>query len=128
MDTATIQTVALVATAVLSLLIVAFGPGLIGAETRDDDAVLSAVGASPNTRRSLTAARAGTLTLLGAVLAVPAGLIPVWGLSTTVSVIAAVTLALCAAWLPGHPHSGMTMARLTVVLFLVGGGSTTLLG
>lgn len=82
-DTATIQTVALGATAVLSLLIVAVGLALIGAETRDDDVVLAAVGASPRTRRSLAAARAGTLTLLGAVLAVPAGLVPVWGLSTT---------------------------------------------
>lgn len=81
-DTATIQTVALVATAVLSLLIVAVGLALIGAETRDDDAVLAAVGASPRTRRSLAAARAGVLTVLGAILAVPAGLVPVWGLST----------------------------------------------
>lgn len=79
----TIQTVMLVATGLLSLLIVAIGLALMTAETRQDDAVLSSVGASPGTRRSVAAARAGALTLLGAILAVPAGLVPIWGLSTS---------------------------------------------
>jgi hypothetical protein len=79
----TIQTVMLVATGVLSLLIVTVGLALMTAETRQDDTVLSSVGASPSTRRSVAAARAGALTLLGAILAVPAGLVPIWGLSTS---------------------------------------------
>jgi putative ABC transport system permease protein len=50
------------------------------AESRPDQQTLLAVGADPRLRRRITAARAGIIALLGGVLAVPAGLLPVWGL------------------------------------------------
>jgi site-specific recombinase XerD len=63
-----------------SLMIVGVGLALMSQEARDDNTLLTLVGASPRVRRSLAAARAGVLTLLGAALAVPAGLLPIWGL------------------------------------------------
>jgi putative ABC transport system permease protein len=77
-----IQAVVLAGAGALSLLIVGVGLALISREARRDDSVLTCVGASPQDRRGLAAARAGTLTLLGGVLAIPAGLLPIWGLST----------------------------------------------
>lgn len=61
----------------IALIIVAVSVALVGAESRRDFAILSAVGASPRTRRSIAAARAGLLTLSAAVLAVPAGFLPI---------------------------------------------------
>lgn len=105
---------------VLSLLIVGVGLALISREAQHDDTVLTSVGASPRVRRSLAAARAGTLTFLGGVLAVPAGLLPIWGLSAAsdgdaaadltvpgASILAAVVLvpaiAAGAAWIITRP-------------------------
>jgi hypothetical protein len=62
------------------LMIDGVGVALMSQEARDDDTLLTLVGASPRVRRSLAAARAGVLTLRGAALA-PAGLLPIWGLS-----------------------------------------------
>jgi hypothetical protein len=62
-----------------SLMIVGVGLALTSQEARDDNTLLTLVGASPRVRRSLAAARAGVLTLLGAAVAVPAGLLPIWG-------------------------------------------------
>jgi putative ABC transport system permease protein len=50
------------------------------AESRPDQRTLLAVGADPRVRRRITAARAGVIALLGGLLAIPAGLLPVWGL------------------------------------------------
>lgn len=86
---AAIQTAATAGAGLLSLLIVGVGLALIAAETRHDDSILVAVGAPPRVRRTLAAARAGTLTLLGAVLAVPAGLLPISGLATATATGAA---------------------------------------
>src|SRR5690606_20145279 len=80
-DSAAIQIGATAGAGVLSLLIVGVGLALISQEARRDDSVLTVVGAPPRVRRGLAAARAGTLTLLGGLLAVPAGLLPVWGLT-----------------------------------------------
>jgi putative ABC transport system permease protein len=63
-----------------SLMVVGVGLALMSQEARDDDTLLTLVGASPRVRRSRAAARAGVLTLLGAALAVPAGLLPICGL------------------------------------------------
>jgi hypothetical protein len=49
------------------------------AEARADHRTLVTVGAHPSLRRRITAARAGTVAAVGGVLAVPAGLLPVWG-------------------------------------------------
>lgn len=78
-----IQSGVTVGAGLLSLLIVGVGLALLSAETRHDAAILVAVGASPRSRRSLAAARAAVLTALGALLAVPAGLLPIWGLATS---------------------------------------------
>jgi len=86
------------------------------AESRSDQRTLLAVGADPALRRRITAARAGVIALLGGLLAVPAGLLPVWGLLASrgaplvvpvPEVIGAVAvlplLAIGAAWLLGRP-------------------------
>jgi putative ABC transport system permease protein len=86
------------------------------AESRTDQRTLLAVGADPRVRRRITAARAGVIALLGGVLAVPAGLLPVWGLLASrgaplvvpvPEVIGAMAvlplLAIGAAWILGRP-------------------------
>ncbi len=50
------------------------------AESRPDQRTLLAVGADPGIRRRIAAARAGVLGLMAGLLAVPAGLLPAWGL------------------------------------------------
>jgi putative ABC transport system permease protein len=86
------------------------------AESRPDQQTLLAVGADPRLRRRITAARAGIIALLGGVLAVPAGLLPVWGLLITrhsplvvpgLEVLALVALlpilAIAATWILSRP-------------------------
>ena len=63
----------------LALAILAMTIGLIRSETATDLRTLTATGASSRTRRSLTAATAGGLALLGAVLGTVAGYIAVIG-------------------------------------------------
>jgi len=50
------------------------------AESRPDQRTLLAIGADPGMRRRIAAARAGVLGLMAGLLAVPAGLLPAWGL------------------------------------------------
>jgi putative ABC transport system permease protein len=50
------------------------------AESRPEQRTLLAIGADPRMRRRIAAARAGVIALLGGGLAIPAGLLPVWGL------------------------------------------------
>ena len=86
------------------------------AESRPEQRTLLAIGADRRLRRRIAAARAGVIALLGGVLAVPAGLLPVWGLLVTrkaplvvpvPEVIAAVALlpvlAIAATWLFSRP-------------------------
>ncbi|HEY8829465.1 MAG TPA: FtsX-like permease family protein, partial [Candidatus Limnocylindria bacterium] len=86
------------------------------AESRPEQRTLLAIGADRRLRRKITAARAGVIALLGGVLAVPAGLLPVWGLLVTrkaplivpvPEVIAAVALlpvlAIAVTWLVSRP-------------------------
>ena len=75
-DSAAPRRAALAVCAVLALGVVAIATALAAAESRDDLTTLTAVGASPGTRRRLSGSRAGLLAGLGAVLAVPAGLLP----------------------------------------------------
>jgi putative ABC transport system permease protein len=63
----------------LALAILAMTIGLIRSETSSDLRILTAAGASSRTRRSLTAATAGGLALLGAVLGTVAGYVAVIG-------------------------------------------------
>jgi putative ABC transport system permease protein len=63
----------------LALAILAMTIGLIRSETAGDLRILTATGATSRTRRSLTAATAGGLALLGALLGTAAGYIAVIG-------------------------------------------------
>jgi putative ABC transport system permease protein len=63
----------------LALAILAMGVGLIRSETASNLRTLAATGASSYTRRSLTAATAGALGLLGALLGTVAGYVAVIG-------------------------------------------------
>lgn len=64
----------------LALTITAIAVALGEAEARADQRTLVAVGADPGLRRRIVAARGGVIALLAATLALPAGLLPVWGL------------------------------------------------
>lgn len=89
-----IRTVALVGAGGLSLLVVGIGLALIAAETRSADETLVAVGAPPRARRGLAAARAAVLTVVGGLLAVPAGLLPVLGIAIVAETGSATRLAI----------------------------------
>jgi putative ABC transport system permease protein len=86
------------------------------AESRPEQRSLLAIGADPRLRRRIAASRAAVLALLAGVLAVPAGLLPVWGLvasrgSTlavpTLEIVGAVlalpVLAVVSSWLLSRP-------------------------
>lgn len=60
-----------------TLLVVATSLALASAETRDERDVLSIVGARPTTLRRTNANKAAVLAVLGAVLALPVGFLPV---------------------------------------------------
>jgi putative ABC transport system permease protein len=65
---AAVRTIATTAGALLALAIVAMAIGLIRSESASDLRTLTATGASPRTRRALTASTAGALAALGALL------------------------------------------------------------
>jgi hypothetical protein len=69
-----------IASFLLALGVAAIAVGLGESEAREDQRTLLAVGADPRIRRRIASARAGVLGLLAGFLAVPAGLIPAWGL------------------------------------------------
>lgn len=128
-DAGAVQTIAVVATGILSLIIVGIGLALIATETRRDEEILATVGATPRIRRDLAAARAGVLTLIGGILAVPAGMLPIWGLFTSANtsspiglevpwpsvvgvVIVVPLVASAAAWIaPPHLAQGFSSYR-----------------
>jgi putative ABC transport system permease protein len=67
---AEVRTIATIVGALTALAIVAMTIGLIRSESSRDLRTLTATGASPRTRRAITAATAGALALLGVVLGV----------------------------------------------------------
>jgi hypothetical protein len=86
------------------------------AESRPEQRSLLALGADPRLRRRIAASRAAVVALLAGVLAVPAGLLPVWGLllsreavfvvptlEITAAVAALPVLAVVSAWLLSRP-------------------------
>jgi putative ABC transport system permease protein len=86
------------------------------AESRPEQRSLLALGADPRLRRRIAAARAAVLALLAGILAVPAGLLPMWGIFVsrgthlavpTLEIAAAVVLlpllAVASAWLLSRP-------------------------
>jgi hypothetical protein len=62
---------------VLVLFVVAVNLGLSAAETRDERDALAVVGASPATSRRTSGYKAALLTVMGTLLAVPVGFLPV---------------------------------------------------
>lgn len=70
---------------IVTLGATAVAVGLSMAESRPDLMTLTAVGARPRTRRLLVASQAGTVSLLGAVQGVIAGLIPAWAILRALS-------------------------------------------
>ena len=70
----------IVASLLFALTVTAVAVALGEAESRPEQRTLLAIGADPGLRRRIAASRAGVIALLGGLLAVPAGLLPVWGL------------------------------------------------
>jgi predicted lysophospholipase L1 biosynthesis ABC-type transport system permease subunit len=86
------------------------------AESRPEQRSLLALGADPQLRRRIVASRAAVVALLAGILSVPAGLLPVWGLSTSVklpfavpaleiagAILALPGVAVLGAWLLSRP-------------------------
>jgi putative ABC transport system permease protein len=82
-SSATVLDAATVFGILLALGILAVTIGLLRSETSRDAALLSVIGASRATRRAITAATAGTLALLGAVVGVVAGYVAAIGFFRT---------------------------------------------
>ena len=72
--------VMIAASLLLALSVTGVAVALGEAESRPEQRTLLALGAQPGLRRWVAAARAGSIALLAGALAVPAGLLPVWGL------------------------------------------------
>jgi putative ABC transport system permease protein len=72
--------VMLAASLLLALSVTGVAVALGEAESRPEQRTLLALGAHPQLRRWVAGARAGSIALLAGVLAIPAGLLPVWGL------------------------------------------------
>ena len=70
----------LIASILLALSVTGVAVALGEAESRPDQRTLLALGADPQLRRWVAAARAASIALLAGALAIPAGLLPVWGL------------------------------------------------
>jgi len=86
------------------------------AESRPEQRSLLAIGADPRLRRRIAGARAAVMALLAGILAVPAGLLPIWGifvsrgspiavptLEITGAVLVLPLLAVAASWLLSRP-------------------------
>lgn len=70
----------LVASLLFALSVTGVAVALGEAESRPEQRTLLALGADPRLRRRIAAARAGVISALAGALAVPAGLLPIWGL------------------------------------------------
>jgi putative ABC transport system permease protein len=86
------------------------------AESRPEQRSLLALGADPRLRRRIAAARAAVMSLMAGLLAVPAGLLPIWGIFVsrgsgiavpTLEIAGAVVLlpvlAIASSWLLSQP-------------------------
>ncbi len=111
LDRRTFLRVVLAVTLLTGLLVIGVATALSSAESAADARVLHSVGAPPGLMRRHDAARAGYLALLGGVLAVPAGLLPVVGLLPAANIeleltIPWVELAVIVAGLPAVAWCG----------------------
>jgi putative ABC transport system permease protein len=130
-DTLVFERTALVISVVTALACVAIALALAAAETRPDQQTLLAVGADPRLRRIMAAGRALLLSAIGALLAVPAGLLPVWGLNRsddatagsiaipwdTIAIVAigVPCVAAAGAWALTRPRRSSSGLRTTVI-------------
>lgn len=130
-DTLVFERTALVISVVTALACVAIALALAAAETRSDQQTLLAVGADPRLRRIMAAGRALLLSAIGALLAVPAGLLPVWGLNRsddaaagsialpwdTIAIVAigVPCVAAAGAWALTRPRRSPSGLRTTVI-------------
>jgi putative ABC transport system permease protein len=96
----------------LALGVAAIAVALGESEARADQRILLAVGADPRVRRRIAAARAGVLGLLAGLLAVPAGLIPAWGLLASRDVELVVPIAEIAVTVAALPLATVLSALL----------------
>jgi putative ABC transport system permease protein len=76
----TLRFVLVIFSLLFALSVTGIAVALGEAESRPDQRTLLAIGADPGIRRRIAAARAGVLGLMAGLLAVPAGLLPAWGL------------------------------------------------
>ena len=74
------RTAVLAASLVFALAVTGIAVALGEAEARPEQRTLLALGADPWVRRRIAASRAAVIALLAGALAVPAGLLPTWGL------------------------------------------------
>lgn len=72
--------VMLIASLLFALAVTGVAVALGEAESRPEQRTLLALGADPRVRRRIAASRAAVISLLAGFLAVPAGLLPIWGL------------------------------------------------
>ncbi len=108
-------TVLLAFAAAVALATIGVAVALVAAESRRDQAVLSSVGAGPGTRRKIVASNALLVAVMAAVLAVPAGILPVAVLQTARSLSAPVVMP----W--------TTLIAVVIVVPLIAGGAAGLL-
>jgi putative ABC transport system permease protein len=108
-----IETVPATVALLFALFVVAAGLALAAAETRDERDVLAVLGAPPPTLRRTSGDKAFLLTLLGAVAAVPVGLVPV----AVVTGVAADGLPVVVPW--------RTIALLVVAIPLLAAALTS---
>jgi putative ABC transport system permease protein len=99
--------------AAVALAVVAAMVGLTQAEASSERRALFAIGASPSDLRRTTAASAGLLAMIGGVLAVPAGLLP----------LAAIYAASPAAAPLVVPWTGLAVAAVAVPAVAAAGGA-----
>lgn len=76
-DSGSFQALMMAVTVPIALATLGVSTAMVVAESRRDQAVLAAVGAAPGTRRRMVGSAALLLGLLAAVLAIPAGYLPV---------------------------------------------------
>ena len=67
------------------LFVTAVATALASAESQSDQRILATVGAPPSVSRHQSAARSAFLALLGCILAIPAGMLPAWGILNSIS-------------------------------------------
>ncbi len=119
-----VQAAIVAATLLLVLLVVAIGLSLAAVESRDERNTLIAVGASPSTLRRRSATTATVLAATGGVLAIPAGLLPVWVVTRVndgtasipwLSIVAAMACAGALAALLAESGLGSSLVLLVMV-------------